>query len=227
MRILIVEDQERIARTIKRGLEDERYAVDIAFDGEDGYGLASTTDYDCLILDVMLPGMDGINIARQLRKDNIHTPILLLTARSETRDVVHGLDSGADDYLTKPFSFDELLARVRALTRRPADTHGPVLSVADLSLDPQTYVVTRGGKQIKLSSKEYALLRYLMQSARSIRSKSQIIDHVWDYDADILPNTVEVFIRNLRNKIDVPFPTLKPLIRTVRGFGYQLTDRDV
>ncbi len=222
MRILVVEDERRIALNIKKGLEQERYAVDAIFDGTEGYDLASTEAYDCIVLDIMLPGMDGVTIASRLRKDKVHTPILMLTAKSQIRDKVQGLDSGADDYLTKPFSFEELLARIRALTRRPQESLGGQLIVGDLILDPVAFTVTRSGKHISLTQKEFALLEYLMRRPGSIHTKDQIISHVWDYDADILPNTVEVYMRNLRNKIEVPFPHKRSLINTVRGFGYAL-----
>ena len=222
MRILIVEDEHRIAQTIKKGLEQERYAVDLAFTGTDGFDLASTESYDTIILDLMLPGMDGLTICKQLRKQNIQTPILILTAKSQIRDKVEGLDGGADDYLTKPFSFEELLARIRALARRPESFKENTLKVGDLTLDPKSYVVTRGSQLISLSNKEFALLEYLMRNANKILSKDEIIGHVWDYEADILPNTVEVNMRNLRNKIDNPFKNRKPLLHTVRGFGYKI-----
>jgi len=223
MRILVVEDEHRIANTIKKGLEQERHAVDVVYDGTDGYDMASGEDYDLLILDRMLPGMDGMEICKQLRIDKTHTPILMLTAKSRIRDRVDGLDAGADDYLTKPFSFEELLARIRALARRPKSTATTILKVGDLALNPATYEVQRNKKTLTLSSKEFSLLEYLMRNENKILKKSQIIDHVWDYDADILPNTVEVYIRNLRNKIDVPFNKKQPLIHTVRGFGYKLS----
>lgn len=222
MRILIIEDEHRIANTIKKGLEQETYAVDIAYTGPDGYDLASTEDYDCMILDLMLPEMDGLTICKELRKNQIHTPILMLTAKGQIQDKVQGLDTGADDYLTKPFSFEELLARIRALIRRPKTTLNERLTVQDLHLDTKEYKVERAGKQIRLSSKEFSLLEYLMRNANSILTKDQIIGHVWDYDADILPNTVEVYIRNLRNKIDLPFKNKRPLIQTIRGFGYKI-----
>ena len=222
MRILVVEDERRIALSIQKGLEQERYAVDAVFDGTEGYDLASTEAYDCIILDLMLPGMDGVTIASNLRKAKVHAPILMLTAKSQIRDKVGGLDAGADDYLTKPFSFEELLARIRALTRRPQESLGCQLTVADLVLDPTAFTVARSGKQISLTQKEFALLEYLMRRPEVIHTKDQIISHVWDYDSNILPNTVEVYIRNLRNKIDVPFANKKPLISTVRGFGYTL-----
>lgn len=222
MRILVIEDEHRIANTIKKGLEQETYAVDVAYTGPDGYDLASTEDYDCMILDLMLPEMDGLTICKELRKNKIHTPILMLTAKGQIQDKVQGLDAGADDYLTKPFSFEELLARIRALIRRPKTTLNERLTVQDLHLDTKEYKVERAGKHIQLSSKEFSLLEYLMRNANSILTKDQIIGHVWDYDADILPNTVEVYIRNLRNKIDLPFKNKKPLIQTVRGFGYKI-----
>jgi len=222
MRILIIEDEHRIAQSIKKGLEQEMFAADIAYTGTDGYDLASVEDYDLIILDIMLPGMDGLEVCEKLRKEKIHSPILMLTAKSQIQDKVAGLDLGADDYLTKPFSFEELLARIRALTRRPKKTVGTKLIVDDLCLEPQRFDVIREGKKISLSNKEFALLEYLMRNAGTILSKDQIISHVWNYDADILPNTVEVYIRNLRKKIDLPFKNKKPLLQTVRGFGYRI-----
>ena len=222
MRILVVEDEHRIANSIKKGLEQERYAVDVAYTGSDGFDLASTEDYDGIILDVLLPEMNGIEICKELRKNKIHVPILMLTAKGQTQDKVEGLDAGADDYMTKPFSFDELLARVRAITRRQGTILNTILSVEDLSLDNKQYLVKRGKNIIKLSSKEFSLLEYLINHKNTIVTKDQIISHVWDYDADILPNTIEVYIKNLRNKIDKPFTNKKPLIHTVRGFGYKI-----
>ena len=222
MRILIVEDEHRIAQNIKKGLEQELYAADIAYTGTDGYDMAAVEDYDLIILDVMLPGMNGFEVCEKLRKVKIHTPILMLTAKSQIQDKIAGLNLGADDYLSKPFSFEELLARIRALTRRPKKTLGIKLNVDDLYLDPQKYEITREGKKIALSNKEFALLEYLMRNSDTILTKDQIISHVWNYDADILPNTVEVYIRNLRKKIDLPFKNKNPLIKTVRGFGYRI-----
>ena len=222
MRILIVEDEHRIGTSIKKGLELEKYAVDLAFDGRDGYDFAATEEYDCILLDLMLPGMDGLTICKKLREKGIHTPILVLTARSQVENKIEGLDSGADDYLTKPFSFEELLARVRALIRRPNGVQSTVLKAKDLELDTITYDVKRGEKSIQLSSKEYSLLEYLMRHAGSIVSKDQIVSHVWNYDDDVLPNTVEVYIRKLRQKIDIPFTNKEALISTVRGFGYKI-----
>lgn len=222
MRILVVEDEHRIALGIKKGLEQERYAVDVANDGAQGFDLATVEPYDCIILDLMLPVRDGIAVTSQLRKDKIHTPILMLTAKDQLHDKVRGLDAGADDYLTKPFSFEELLARVRALTRRPQETLSESLRVADLTLDPVTCTVTRSKINIQLTQKEFALLEYLMRRPGVVHSKDTLIGHVWDYDADILPNTVEVYIRSLRSKIETPFPGKKQLFFTVRGFGYKL-----
>ena len=222
MRVLVVEDEHKIANSIKKGLEQESYAVDVAFTGDDGYGLASTEDYDLIILDVLLPGINGTEIAKKLRDQQIHTPILMLTAKGQLEDKVTGLDAGADDYLTKPFAFEELLARIRALTRRPKNSLGLILSVGDLTLNTATYQAKRDNKTIQLSSKEYALLEYLMRHPNQTLTKEQIINHVWDYDADVLPNTVEVYIGYLRNKIDKPLPEKTALIQTVRGFGYKV-----
>jgi DNA-binding response OmpR family regulator len=221
MRILIVEDEHRIAHAVKEGLEQESYAIDIAYDGDEGYNYAREDEYDLVLLDVMLPGMDGYEVCRRLRADGVHTPILMLTAKDQPRDVVRGLDSGADDYLAKPFSFEVLLARVRALLRRPQETAGEVLTARDLSLNPNTKEVLRGKTPISLSSKEYALLEYLLRNQNRVLSKNNIMSHVWDFDADILPNTVEVFIAYLRAKVDKPFKG-PALIQTVRGFGYKI-----
>ncbi len=226
MRILVIEDEHKIAGAIKKGLEQERYAVDVEYDADSGYGAALNEPYDVMIIDRMLPGsMEGMDIARQLREKNIHTPILLLTAKDQVRDRVSGLNAGADDYLIKPFSFEELLARVRALLRRPAEAKSNVLKVGDLALDVTSYDVRRAGKLLALSSKEFALLEYLMRNAGQVLSKDNIIAHVWNFDADILPNTVEVYIGYLRNKIDKPFKS-GPLLHTLRGFGYKLEDRE-
>lgn len=216
MRILIVEDEHRIAGNIKLGLEQENYAADVVYDGTEGFDLAASGDYDVIILDIMLPGKSGLDICRDLRREKIHTPILLLTARSQLQDKVSGLDSGADDYLTKPFAFEELLARIRALIRRPRQALSAVLKFKDLILEPQNYLVKESNKPLKLSKKEFAILEYLMRNQGKILTKEQIITHVWDYDADVLPNTVEANIKNLRRKVG------ENLITTVRGFGYKL-----
>jgi DNA-binding response OmpR family regulator len=222
MRILVVEDEHKIANSIKKGLEQEFYAVDVAYTGIDGFDLASTEDYDLIIMDLMLPGIDGVEICQKLRVANIHIPILVLTAKGQTSDKVIGLNAGADDYLTKPFAFEELLARVRALSRRPQKTTGAILNIDNLSLNTQSYVVKRGPNQIRLSSKEYSLLEYLLRHPNQILSKEQIMNHVWNYDSDILPNTIEVYIGYLRNKIDKPFKNHPSLIHTIRGFGYKI-----
>jgi len=218
----VVEDEHQIANAIKKGLEQEDFAVDVEYEGIGGYDLASTEDYDVIVLDLMLPGMNGMEICRKLREEKIHTPILILTAKGLLEDKVAGLNAGADDYLVKPFAFAELLARVRALIRRPKVVNGTVLTVADLSLNPLTFEVKRSGKEIRLSNKEFSLLEYLMRHPKQIFTKDQIIGHVWNYDADILPNTVEVYIGYLRNKIDRPFKKKPALIHTVRGFGYKI-----
>lgn len=222
MRVLIVEDEHKIAQSIKKGLEQENYVVDVVFDGKTGLDFATSESYDILILDRMLPEVDGTEIAKKLRATHIHTPILMLTAKGEIADRVTGLDSGADDYLTKPFAFVELLARIRALTRRPAKTTGITLRIADLSLDTLTYEVKRQGKTIQLSNKEFGLLEYLLRHKNTTVTKEQIINHVWSYDADVLPNSVEVYIKHLREKIDRPFAG--SLIQTVRGFGYKIAE---
>lgn len=222
MRILIIEDDRKIANAIKKGLEQESYAVDVSYDGQDGYGQAKTIDYDLIILDRMLPGIDGLEICRALREQKNKTSILMLTAKDKVTDKVEGLNAGADDYLAKPFSFEELLARIRALLRRPQEFTNNILTVANLSLDRVAFEVKRTNKLISLSSKEFALLEYLMRNPNRILTKDNIIAHVWDYDADILPNTVEVYIGYLRNKIDKPFASEPSVIQTIRGFGYKL-----
>lgn len=220
MRILVVEDERRIALAIKKGLEQERMAVDAVFTGDDGYRAGLSTEYDLIILDLMLPGLDGLTVCQKLRDQQIKTPILILTAKGQIEERVQGLNNGADDYLVKPFAFDELIARVRALGRRPKEQQAPVLTCHDLTLDTQTFKVERAGKEIILTPKEYALLEYLMTNCNQTVTKSQIMTHVWDDDADILPNTVEVFIKKIRRKVDDPFT--KPLVTTVRGFGYKI-----
>jgi len=222
MRILVVEDEHKIANSIKKGLEQESYAVDVVYDGSDGFDLALTEDYDVIVLDLLLPGMDGVTICKKLREEKIHVPILMLTAKGKLTDKVEGLNSGADDYLVKPFAFEELLARIRALTRRPKSSLSSILTYEDLSLNTQTYEVKRGNTSIRLSKKEFALLEYLLRHPDTVLTKEKIISHVWDYDADILPNTVEVYIGYLRNKIDKAFKNKQALIHTVRGFGYKI-----
>ena len=223
MRILVVEDEYKIANAIKRGLENESFAVDVSYDADDGMAMATTEEYDLVILDRMLPGAhDGLEIVKSMRASNNHTPAIMLTAKDKITDRVDGLNSGADDYLVKPFAFEELMARIRALLRRPQDSLDNALRYDDLILNTGTFEVVRANKAIGLSKKEFALLEYLMRNPDRTVTKNSIMAHVWDYDADILPNTVEVYIGYLRSKIDKPFHSHKPLIHTVRGFGYKL-----
>lgn len=223
MRVLLIEDDVTIARLLKEGLEDESYAVDVANDGSEGYRTAAADEYDVIILDIMLPEMNGYEVCRALRNDGNKTPILMLTARDAERDIVEGLDTGADDYLAKPFSFDVLLARIRALLRRPNEKLEEIIQVGDLKLDPSSKKVTRASQEIGLTAKEYGVLEYLMRNKGKVLSKEQIISHVWDFDADVLPNNVELFIMFLRRKIDKPFKS--KLIHTVSGFGYKLEEK--
>ena len=220
MKILVVEDDHHIAQSIKKGLEQERMVVDLAFDGVGGYDLAVDNSYDLIVLDLMLPGLNGLDLCSRLRQNKNHTPILILTARDRLDNKVEGLNCGADDYLTKPFAFEELLARIRALTRRPHTISETIISLEDLSLNLQTFAVKRAGREIKLTSKEFSLLEMLLRHPNQILTKDQITNHVWDYEADVLPNTVEVYIKNLRRKIDAPFKF--PIIHTGRGFCYKI-----
>jgi two-component system OmpR family response regulator len=224
MHLLIIEDEEPIARLLKEGLSGEGFAVDICRTGESGLAAAEMGDYDLVILDRRLPGeLDGLEICSTLRHRSNHVPILMLTAKDRTQDRIDGLNSGADDYLIKPFSFEELLARIRALLRRPPQGIGELLTAGDVTLNPTTAEVYRSGKNIRLSNKEFAILEYLMRHKGAIVSKQALINHVWDFDADVLPSTVEVFIVYIRAKIDRPF-TSPPIVRTVRGFGYKVVD---
>ncbi len=224
MRILIVEDEQKIARALKRGLEHESFAVDLEFDGDSGLAAARYEPYDLIILDRMLPGgYDGLQIAAELRKDKKKVPILMLTAKDAVNSRVEGLNAGADDYLVKPFAFEELLARIRALLRRPHDHQNNVLTYSDLQIDTLSRRVTRGGKPINLTLKEYSLLEYMARNAEVVLSKQQIIEHVWNFDADVLPNTVEVYMGYLRAKIERPFKGEPALLQTKRGFGYTLS----
>lgn len=222
MNILLVEDEHKIANAIKTGFRQETYACEVCYDGDSGLAAALGGEYDVIILDRMLPGMDGIEICKEIRAKGIQTPVIMLTAKGQIRDKVGGLNSGADDYMVKPFAFEELLARIRALLRRPQDNVGNVLQVEDLALDTITYEVKRDDTLIKLSQTEFALLEYLMRNYGRVLSKDNIITHVWDFDSDVLPNTVEAYVGYLRNKVDKPFPGSTPLIQTVRGFGYKL-----
>lgn len=220
MRLLIVEDDASVARFLEKGLQEERYAVDVATDGESAIALAHNAAYDLIILDVMLPRQNGLSVCRIIRDKGQTTPVLLLTVRDSTEDKVRGLDCGADDYLTKPFAFAELLARIRALLRRGTVQSPGRLKLADLELDPAAHRVWRGGTEVMLTSKEYALLEYLMRNVDRVLTRTAIIEHVWDMRYDSMTNIVDVHIRALRAKIDRPFSVT--LIKTVRGVGYAL-----
>jgi two-component system, OmpR family, response regulator len=222
MRVLVVEDELKMAGLLKRALEEEGYAVDVAGRGEDALWFGTENPYDAIVLDVMLPDLDGFEVSRRLREAGRWSPVLMLTARDAVADRVAGLDAGADDYLTKPFSFAELLARLRALVRRGAAERPPVLRVGDLSLDPARRTVTRDRSSIDLTAREFALLEYLMRHAGEVLTRTQLIEHVWDFAYDGDSNVVDVYIRYLRNKVDRPFG--RDSIRTVRGAGYRLED---
>jgi len=222
MRILIVEDEKKVARFIQQGLEEEHYAVDVAHDGERGAAMAETQAYDLVILDVMLPGMNGIEVTQRLRAEAMTAPILMLTAKTATEDKVAGLDSGADDYLTKPFAFAELLARVRSLLRRGSLEKSAVLSIADLELDTITHKARRGPRAIDLTAKEYALLEYFLRNKDRVLSRTIISEHIWDYNFDTGTNLIDVYISHLRNKIDSGFD--RKLIHTIRGVGYVIRE---
>jgi DNA-binding response OmpR family regulator len=226
MKVLIIEDEIKIANAMARGLKQEKFVVEIQNDGETGLGAALGDEYDVIILDRMLPGVEGVEICRQIRQAGIKTPILILTAKSQIRDRVEGLNAGADDYLVKPFSFEELLARIRALLRRPNELTNNILRVSDLTLDTVGFEARRGKTRLKLTATEFRLLEYLMRNAGRALSKDKIIGHVWDFDADILPNTVEAYIGSLRRKVDKAFIGRRPLIKTLRGFGYSIDEAD-
>ena len=225
MRLLLVEDDPNLGRFIEKGLQEERYAVDVAADGEEGLLLATINQYDLIILDIMLPKLDGLSVCRKLRAERKTTPVLMLTARETIEDRVAGLDTGADDYLTKPFAFAELLARIRSLLRRGSVLPSGRLTALDLELDPVSHRVWRAGQEIPLTNKEFALLEYLLRNANQVLTRTAIIEHVWDIHYDSMTNIVDVHIRGLRAKIDRNFSP--PLIHTVRGVGYVLkTEED-
>ena len=220
MRILIVEDEKKISDFIRRGLKEEGYAVDTACDGEEGLFLANTNDYDLILLDLMLPKIDGLTLCRKLKKDGVKSPVIMLTAKDTIKDKVAGLDSGADDYLIKPFAFEELLARIRAILRKGESHLVNSLQLDDLVLDLVSHKVSRAAKEITLTAKEYALLEYLMRNSGSIVTRTMISEHVWDIDFDTFTNVIDVYINYLRNKIDAGHK--KKLIHTIRGRGYIL-----
>ena len=224
MRILIVEDEKKVASFIKKGLEEEYFAVDIAYDGKEGLKLITSEEYDIIIMDIMLPYLDGISLVKEIRKRNILSPVLMLTVKDSLKDKVEGLNSGADDYLTKPFAFEELLARLRALLRRNEKSKSSTLTVGDLILDLQSHKVSRNNQEIILTPKEYSILEYLMRNTNKVISRTKLIEHVYDYHFDTETNIIDVYINKVRTKIDNNFE--KPLIHTIRGIGYILKESD-
>jgi heavy metal response regulator len=222
MRILVVEDEKKVASFIKRGLEEENFAVDVAYDGDEGLYLAENNPYDVILMDLMLPKKDGLSVIRELREKDVSTPVLCLTAKDSVEDIVSGLDSGSDDYLTKPFAFGELLARVKALVRRTTKDRGAEIYFADLRLDPVTHKVWRANKEIDLTAKEYGLLEYFMRHPNEVLTRAMIAEHVWDYTFDSFTNIIDVYVNYLRKKVDRDFD--KKLIHTVRGVGYVLRE---
>ncbi len=220
MRVLVIEDEAKIASFVRRGLKEEGYSVDVADDGEQGYFLATTEKYDLIVLDLMLPKMDGLSLCRNLREKGLAVPILMLTAKDRVRDKVVGLDAGADDYLTKPFAFEEFLARCRALLRKKDSRDATKLQVDDLVMDVVTHRVTRGGEEVALTPKEFALLEYLMRNEGTVVTRTMIAEHVWDMNFDSFSNVIDVYINYLRKKVDQN--RSKPLISTLRGRGYTL-----
>jgi len=222
MRILVVEDEKKVASFIKRGLEEESFSVDMANDGEEGLYMAESNPYDLILMDLMLPKMDGLSVIKELRNKGNKTPVLCLTAKDTVEDIVSGLDSGSDDYLTKPFAFAELVARVRALLRRGTQDRGAEIRFADLRLDPVAHKVWRGNKEIELTAKEYALLEYFMRNPNQILTRTMIAEHVWDYTFDSFTNIIDVYVNYLRKKVDRDYE--KKLIHTVRGIGYVMKE---
>lgn len=222
MRILVVEDEKKVAGFIQRGLEGEGFEVEVANDGETGVSMAEVGKYDLILMDIMLPKLDGLSAVQQIREKGVHCPVLCLTAKDTVEDIVAGLDSGSDDYLTKPFAFAELLARVRALTRRGGDDRGAEITYADLRLDPVAHKVWRSDQEIDLTTKEYALLEYLMRNPEKTLTRTMIAEQVWDYTFDSFTNIIDVYVNYLRKKVDRDFD--KKLIHTVRGVGYVLKE---
>ncbi len=222
MRILLIEDEKKVARFISKGLIEESYAVDVAYDGEEGLYLAEVNDYDLIILDIMLPKKDGFEVLRSLRNKGFTTPVIMLTARDELESKVQGLDLGADDYMTKPFAFSELMARIRAIMRRKQEKADNRLQLGDLVIDAVTRTVTRGNKPVELTNKEYALLEYFIRNPGRVLSRTMIAEHVWDYQFDPMTNVIDVYVNYLRQKIDKGFE--KKLIHTIRGVGYVIRE---
>lgn len=222
MRILVVEDEKKVASFIKKGLEEEYYSVDVAFDGKEGLNLALSEEYDLIILDLMLPFKDGLSILKEIREQKILTPVIILTARDTIQDKVTGLDTGADDYLAKPFSFEELLARIRAILRRNSVEKNNIIRVGDLILDTQAHKVFRNNVEIQLTPKEYAILEYLMRNKNRVISRTKLSEHIYEFHFDPGTNVIDVYINKLRNKIDKGYE--KQMIRTIRGVGYLIKD---
>ncbi len=222
MRILIVEDEKKVASFIKKGMEEEYFTADVALDGKEGLKMATSEDYDAIIMDIMLPFIDGISLLKEIRKREIITPVLMLTVKDSLKDKVEGLDAGADDYLTKPFAFEELVARIRALLRRHESSKAPTLHVGELVLDLQSHKVLRGEQEILLTPKEYAILEYLMRNSNKVISRTKLIEHVYEYHFDPETNIIDVYINKVRAKVDNNFD--KPLIHTIRGIGYIIKD---
>lgn len=222
MRVLVVEDEKKVASFIKRGLEEESFSVDVAYDGEEGLDMASNNPYDVILMDLMLPKKDGLSVIRELREQDIATPVLCLTAKDAVEDIVEGLETGSDDYLTKPFAFGELLARVKALLRRTSKDRGAEIFFADLRLDPVSHKVWRSDKEIDLTAKEYGLLEYFMRNPNEVLTRAMIAEHVWDYTFDSFTNIIDVYVNYLRKKVDRDYDT--KLIHTVRGVGYVLKE---
>lgn len=223
MRILLVEDERRISLVVKKGLTEEGFAVDVAYDGEEGQYLAESENYDLIILDIMLPKIDGLTICKELRDKHIKTPILMLTAKTTVEDKTAGLDSGADDYLAKPFAFLELRSRIHALIRRSKQESSPIVKISDLEFDPVKHKVTRGVKSIPLTPKEFSILEILLRHRDEMVTRTMIIEHVWDYNFDSMSNVVDVFIAQLRRKIDKK--SAIPLIHTLHGVGYKISEQ--
>ncbi|MCD4688142.1 MAG: response regulator transcription factor [Desulfuromonadaceae bacterium] len=222
MRVLVVEDEKKVASFIKRGLEEESFTVDVAYDGEEGFDMAANNPYDVILMDLMLPKKDGLSVIRELRERDIVTPVLCLTAKDAVEDIVEGLETGSDDYLTKPFAFGELLARVKALLRRTSKDRGAEIYFADLRLDPVSHKVWRSDKEIDLTAKEYGLLEYFMRNPNEVLTRAMIAEHVWDYTFDSFTNIIDVYVNYLRKKVDRDYDT--KLIHTVRGVGYVLKE---
>ena len=222
MRILVVEDEKKVASFIQRGLEGEGFSVDVAYDGESGVEMGSQSSFDLILMDVMLPKMDGLQAIKALREKGVESPVLCLTAKDTVEDIVDGLDSGSDDYLTKPFAFAELLARVRALVRRGTQERGAEITYADLRLDPVAHKVWRSDSEIDLTAKEYALLEFFMRNPETTLTRTMIAEHVWDYTFDSFTNIIDVYVNYLRKKVDRDYTN--KLIHTVRGIGYVLKE---